>query len=90
MIELHGRSIIDGEPVADDGRTFRAFNPSEGREFGPDFYEATPAVVAGAHDTAPSPPTPRPPSGSTGRRAPRRSRAFSKPSREESRHSATS
>ena len=53
MMELQGRSIIEGEPVADDGsRTFRAFNPSEGREFGPEFYEATPAVVARALDAA--------------------------------------
>lgn len=52
MFELHGRSIIEGEPVADDGKTFRAFNPSEGREFGPQFYEATPAVVARALDSA--------------------------------------
>ncbi len=52
MTELHGRSIIGGEPVADDGKTFRAFNPSEGREFGPEFYDATPAVVARAFDSA--------------------------------------
>lgn len=51
-MELHGRSIIEGEPVSGDGRTFRAFNPSEGQEFGPDFYEATPAVVARALDAA--------------------------------------
>ena len=52
MSELHGRSIIEGEPVADDGRTFRAFNPVEGREFGPQFHEATGAVVARALDAA--------------------------------------
>ena len=52
MSELHGRSIIEGEPVADDGRTFRAFNPVEGREFGPQFHEATEAVVARALDSA--------------------------------------
>jgi 2,5-dioxopentanoate dehydrogenase len=53
MMELHGRSIVEGEPVTEDGGgTFRAFNPSEGREFGPDFYEATPAVVARALDSA--------------------------------------
>src|SRR5829696_6348956 len=52
MSELHGRSIIEGEPAADGGKTFRAFNPSEGREFGPEFYEATPAVVGRALDSA--------------------------------------
>ena len=52
MMELHGRSIVEGEPVTDESRTFRAFNPSEGHEFGPEFYEATPAVVGRALDAA--------------------------------------
>ena len=45
MSELHGRSIIAGEAVGGGGKSFRAFNPSEGREFGPDFYEATPVEI---------------------------------------------
>ena len=45
MSELHGRSIIAGATVADAGRSFRAFNPSEGWEFGPEFFEATPAEI---------------------------------------------
>jgi NADP-dependent aldehyde dehydrogenase len=52
MTELHGRSIVGGEPVADGGERFRAFNPSEGRDFGPEFYEATSAVVARALESA--------------------------------------
>jgi 2,5-dioxopentanoate dehydrogenase len=53
MSELHGRSIIAGEAVGGGGKSFRAFDPSEGREFGPEFYEATPdeidrALVAAA------------------------------------------
>ncbi|MBV8857962.1 MAG: aldehyde dehydrogenase (NADP(+)) [Acidobacteria bacterium] len=51
-VKLYGRSIVEGGPVGDDGGTFRAFNPSEGREFGPEFHEATPAVVARALDSA--------------------------------------
>jgi NADP-dependent aldehyde dehydrogenase len=45
MMELHGRSIIAGEAVSAGDRTFRAFNPAEGREFGPEFYEATPEQI---------------------------------------------
>ena len=45
MSELHGRSIIAGEAVGGGGKSFRAFNPSEGREFGLEFYEATPAEI---------------------------------------------
>ena len=52
MTELHGRSVVEGVPVAGGGSTFRAFNPSEGREFGPEFQEATPSVVARALDSA--------------------------------------
>lgn len=48
-MEIHGRSIVEGEPdFTDGGERFRAFNPSEGREFGPEFYEATSATVARA------------------------------------------
>ena len=45
MSELHGRSIIAGEAVGSGGNLFRAFNPSDGQEFGPEFYEATPAEI---------------------------------------------
>ena len=45
MSELHGRSIIAGEAVGGGGKSFRAFNPSEGREFGRDFYEAMPVEI---------------------------------------------
>ena len=45
MSELHGRSLIAGETVGGGGKSFRAFNPSEGQEFGPVFYEATPAEI---------------------------------------------
>jgi alpha-ketoglutaric semialdehyde dehydrogenase len=45
MSELRGRSIIAGEAVGGGGKSFRAFNPSEGREFGLEFYEATPAEI---------------------------------------------
>ena len=45
MSELHGRSIIAGETVGGGRKSFRAFNPSEGQEFGPEFYEATPAEI---------------------------------------------
>src|SRR5689334_14459004 len=45
MSELHGRSIIAGLGVGGGGKSFRAFNPSEGQEFGPEFYEATPADI---------------------------------------------
>ena len=45
MSELHGKSIIAGEAVGGGGKSFRAFNPSEGREFGRDFYEATPVEI---------------------------------------------
>src|ERR1044072_8616094 len=98
MMQLQGRSIIEGEPVADDGsRTFRAFNPSEGREFGPEFYEATPAVVAralaaggrGRSSRALSTQR-RAPFLSTGKSPRPRSQTFSKPSRVESKDSATS
>ena len=58
MSELHGRSIIAGEAVGGGGNSFRAFNPSEGQEFGPEFYEATPveidhALVAAARHASP-------------------------------------
>ena len=45
MSDLQGRSIIAGEAAGGGGKSFRAFNPSEGREFGPEFYEATPAEI---------------------------------------------
>jgi len=45
MSELHGRSIIAGEAVGGGGKSFRAFKPSEGREFGPEFYEAMPVEI---------------------------------------------
>ncbi|HWP42290.1 MAG TPA: aldehyde dehydrogenase (NADP(+)), partial [Blastocatellia bacterium] len=45
MSELHGRSIIAGEPAGGGGKSFRAFNPTDGQEFGPVFYEATPAEI---------------------------------------------
>jgi alpha-ketoglutaric semialdehyde dehydrogenase len=45
MFELHGRSIIAGEVIGSGGKSFRPFNPSEGQEFGPEFYEATPAEI---------------------------------------------
>jgi hypothetical protein len=45
MSELHGRSIIAGFGLGGGGKSFRAFNPSEGREFGPAFYGATPAEI---------------------------------------------
>lgn len=52
-MELHGRSIVEGAPAVEDGgESFRAFDPSEGREFGPEFFEASPAVVARALDAA--------------------------------------
>lgn len=53
MVELHGRSIVAGEPVFEDGgERFRAFNPAEGREFGPEFYEAPTAAAARALEFA--------------------------------------
>src|SRR5438034_8702710 len=45
MTELHGRSIIAGVTDQGEGKSFRAFNPSEGRESEPQFYEATPAEI---------------------------------------------
>ena len=47
MFELHGRSIIEGEAVGGSGKWFRALNPSEGREVGPEFYAAFIAVEPG-------------------------------------------
>lgn len=45
MFELLGRSIIAGEAVGGGGESFRAFNPSAGQEFGPEFYEANSAEI---------------------------------------------
>ncbi|MBV9924367.1 MAG: aldehyde dehydrogenase (NADP(+)) [Acidobacteria bacterium] len=52
-MELHGRSIVGGAPVFEDGgESFRAFDPSEGREFGPEVFEASRATVARALEEA--------------------------------------
>jgi alpha-ketoglutaric semialdehyde dehydrogenase len=40
-MKLHGKSMLAGEPVDHlHGHTFRAFDPSEGHEIEPTFYEA--------------------------------------------------
>jgi hypothetical protein len=45
MSELHGRSIIAGETVGGGETSGRAFKPSAGQAFAPEYYEATSAEV---------------------------------------------
>jgi NADP-dependent aldehyde dehydrogenase len=44
-MQLHGKSLIGGEPLADGNKTFQGFNPKEGASLEPSFYEATPEEV---------------------------------------------
>src|SRR5688572_7103321 len=54
-MELHGRSIMAGEPSADrEGEQFRAYDPTLGRKLEPLYYEASDVDIQQAFDLAES------------------------------------
>jgi len=54
-MELHGRSIIGGEPSANrEGEPFRAFDPTLGRQLDPPYYEANESDIEQAFELAES------------------------------------
>ena len=54
-MELHGRSIIGGEPSANrEDEPFRAYDPSLGRQLEPPYYEANETDIEQAFELADS------------------------------------
>ena len=51
-MNLHGKSLIAGQPGATGGRTFRAFNPAAGATIAPDFHQASEKEAAQALEAA--------------------------------------
>ena len=51
-MELHGRSLIGFDVAPEGGKTFRAYNPREGKALEPPFYEAGQSEVQRAMELA--------------------------------------
>jgi 2,5-dioxopentanoate dehydrogenase len=51
-MELHGKNIIGNTVSRESGTTFQGFNPAEGRQLEPLFYEATTAEINRACEAA--------------------------------------